>query len=289
MTLERGALPIAEPASEKDTTSDAETLPTANITAHLETAPNTGMIVYQLKSLHENDMFRRILFIFGVLPQFLKLYTCAGIPGFQVLASMYLIPWVVLELLVVVPARYSVAESPALVNPDLAYINHLDDMVIWMCYFAVHYSDYATIPYLNVYLLPDKTSQIPGHKLLNEVVYIWKSSASMLLSYFRLWFPFFYAVLLENMTYIPLVVCLARPGVPTAMWIICLRAGRFLSMHGVRVRTAGRHMTTPSFKHQPRTASIAFFLMQVVGAVGLFCILYDPKGTSKPSWALFLV
>ncbi|KAI4157945.1 MAG: hypothetical protein L6R39_000577 [Caloplaca ligustica] len=293
MTLDPGAIsntettPGTEGVPEAETISDGKTLPNALITAKLETAANTGTVVCQLKSLQENDVFRGILFIFGVLPQLLKLYTCTGIPGFQVLASMYLVPWVVLELLVVLPARYSILESSAVVNPNLAYINKLDDVVIWICYLLVHYSDIATKSYLDKYLSPNKTWQISYSKPLTLVVWILKTCVTGLFFGTRLCVPSFYPVLLENIIYIPLVFCLARPGLLEAMWLLCLRAGRFVSMHGLRER-GGPHfasMTTPSFQHQSQTASIAFFLMQVVTAVGSFCTEYDPTGTSKPSWA----
>ncbi|KAL8643365.1 MAG: hypothetical protein Q9226_008404 [Calogaya cf. arnoldii] len=294
MTLDPGAIPDAEttlnteaiPGAE--TISDGETLLNALVTANLETASNTGTVIYRLKSLQENDVFRGILFIFGVLPQLLKLYTCTGIPGIQVLASMYLVPWVVLELLVVLPARYSVPESSAVVNPDLAYINKLDDLVIWICFLVVHYSDFATTSYLDKYLSPIKTSEISDSKPLNLVVWILKACVSGFLFATRLCFPSFYPVLLENMIYIPLLFCVARPGLFEAMWILCLRAGRFVSVHGIRERTIGPQLIPPSFQYRSQTASIAFFLMQVVTAVGLFCTEYDPTGTSKPSWAYLL-
>lgn len=282
MTLDPGAIPKAE------TTSDGETLPDEHITTKLETAPNTGTVVYQVKRLQENDVFRGILFIFGVLPQFLKLYTCTGIPGFQVLASMYLIPWVVLELLVVLPARYSILESSAVVNPDLAYINKLDDLVIWICYLMIHLSDLATTSYLDEYISPNKTSQISNPKPLNLVVYILKGCVSGFFISMRTCFPSFYPVILENIIYTPLVFCVARPGLLEAMWLLCLRVGRFVSVHGIRERAMGPQLIPPSFQHQSQTASIAFFLMQVLTAVGLFCIEYDPTGTSKPSWAYLL-
>ncbi|KAL9629993.1 MAG: hypothetical protein Q9204_004960, partial [Flavoplaca sp. TL-2023a] len=98
----------------------------------------------QLQELQINDVFRAILFLVGVVPQAIKLYACKGIPASQTWASPYLGSWTILELLVVIPARYGVvAESEHLALQQSS--TKLDAFVEFICYIAVHFRDFMTL------------------------------------------------------------------------------------------------------------------------------------------------
>lgn len=103
---------------------------------------DAGSARTQLQSLQENDVFRAILFICGVLPQTLKLYACTGIPGCQILVSLYLVPWIVLELMVLLPARYSEHKTLAGANSEQqGFIALTDRIAALACYRTVQFSD----------------------------------------------------------------------------------------------------------------------------------------------------
>lgn len=59
-----------------------------------------------LRQLQENDLFRTILFLLGVLPQAVKLYACTGLFWAKVWTTTYLASFTLLEILVLQPQRF---------------------------------------------------------------------------------------------------------------------------------------------------------------------------------------
>ena len=71
-----------------------------------------------LTSLEKNTPFRMVVFVFGVLPQAIKLFASSGIPWLKAWAAMYLGSWTVLEVLIGVLAAGDKHRSTEGVNSD---------------------------------------------------------------------------------------------------------------------------------------------------------------------------
>lgn len=126
---------------------DTEILAPAPTTT--EPASSTRSTLSRIKYLLENDIFRSLPYVFGVLPQVLKLYTYSGILGIQVLAFLYLISWFVLDV-VIITARFKLRSSSTVMSPELAYISSVDTLVIWTCCYTINFSDViATLIYIS--------------------------------------------------------------------------------------------------------------------------------------------
>lgn len=59
----------------------------------------------ELRSIQDNSIVRALLFTFGALPQTVKLFSCQGVGLVQAIAAMYLVSFIILEILIVTPGR----------------------------------------------------------------------------------------------------------------------------------------------------------------------------------------
>ncbi|KAF2682907.1 hypothetical protein K458DRAFT_488153 [Lentithecium fluviatile CBS 122367] len=58
-----------------------------------------------LASIERSRGFRLGVFVFGVLPQVVKLFACRGVVGMQLTGAMYLVPWCLFEMLTACAGR----------------------------------------------------------------------------------------------------------------------------------------------------------------------------------------
>ncbi|KAL8899509.1 MAG: hypothetical protein Q9207_006161 [Kuettlingeria erythrocarpa] len=251
----------------------------------------------QLQSLQENGWFRTIFFLFSVLPSVIRLYACTGIPGSQALASLYLISWTILEILVVLPARHSMGNRfDGIVLVQSRVQKGADGLMAFGCFAAIQFSDFMAFYVVHVAIHQILLSrQPPPHwsdhvqLLLMESVYL-----IFLLPRFApddvLQFGDKAVVqIMEWCGYLGSLFVVAtlqgNTRVVEIVWLVSLRIGRLISairLNGPRVQN-GAIFVLP-FAKSPRQASIAFFLTQLVAAVGYLCLKYDSAGTSKPPW-----
>lgn len=250
----------------------------------------------QLQSLQENDIFRAILFVFGVLPQTLKVYACTGIPGTQALASLYLIPWIILELLVIIPARYGEHSYTQIRWSEQKFLDTMNAIAALVCYLAIHLSDSIAI-----YLLFANLYQTMH---LREPPPTWSDTfaVTMILGFYTLFYLShlspgidgkwgMYAFELFLYVYWLLLDVRIQPSVVgkiDALWMIALRLGQLASSIGLADEANYDDDHEISFKKFTQVWRVVFFFMQVVTAVGYYCIKYDSRGTEKPGWAGYL-
>lgn len=248
----------------------------------------------QLQTLQENDVFRVILFIFGVLPQILKLYACKGIPGSQALASLYIVCWLVLEFLVIIPTRHGFLDSSeARSSEEQTYINITTFLIPPVCYLQILFLEvmalYLLLPTLHkMQQLQQPSPSLPKH-LAAIIIY---GCCSFFLHLLRPNAPFerHYKWVIESvdLVYYALVLYVFTvervASKAEAIWLGSLKLGPFCSTVGLT-----SHGNAESFfTKYPWPGSIPFFFMQVVTAVGYYGIKYDSTGTSKPAWTGYL-
>ncbi|KAI4182982.1 MAG: hypothetical protein LQ346_006428 [Caloplaca aetnensis] len=250
----------------------------------------------QLRNLQENDVFRTILFLFGVLPSVIRLYACTGIPGSQALASLYLISWTILEILVVLPARHGISYHSDGIVPTRARVRNVDELMAYLCYVAIHFSDFMAfyVVHVAIHRVPP-SRQPPPH---------WSDHLQLTLvemGYILFLLPRVApddnpqsgdrtgVQVMEWCGYVGLLFVVAAvrgdTRVVEIVWLASLRIGRLISafgLNGPRVRDGAIYVLP--FANSPRQASVAFFLTQVVTAVGYLYLKYDSAGTSKPAW-----
>ncbi|KAL8706894.1 MAG: hypothetical protein Q9225_007898 [Loekoesia sp. 1 TL-2023] len=262
--------------------------------AKFQNSSDAGSTRNQLQTLQENDVFRVILFMFGVLPQILKLYACKGIPGSQALASLYIAYWLVLELLVIIPTRHGFLDSSeARSSEEQTYINITTFLIPPICYVQILFLDimalYLLLPTLyKVQELQQPSPSLPKH-LAAIIIY---GCCYFFLYLLRPIAPFehHYKWVIEavDIVYYALVLYVVTDervaSKAEAVWLGSLKLGHFFSMVGL----TGHGNAESFFTKYPWPGSIPFFFMQVVTAVGYYGIKYDPTGTSKPAWTGYL-
>ncbi|KAL8994211.1 MAG: hypothetical protein Q9169_005757 [Polycauliona sp. 2 TL-2023] len=242
----------------------------------------------QWQELQSNDVFRAILFLVGVCPQAVKLYACRGIPASKAWVTLYLVSWTVLELLVVLPARYGAFEDLQNLSSE-PRPSDVDGVVDFLCAVAVHYCDFMALHFMQVQLKKERQSHNPPLPPMEWRDYVGLTGAmtfySLLLcariaataaAAFETFLYFFYAILLFNFS------------IGESLWVFALRLGRFVAVVGINEPKEEDEPFIPSLKHYSQTGSVAFFLTHVLTAVGAYVFMYDPAGTSKPGWTKYL-
>lgn len=254
----------------------------------------------QLQNLQENNVFRIILFVFGVVPQVVKLYACSGIPGTQALASLYLISWTILEIFVVTPARHSINGRSYGIFPIRANVNPTEHLIALLCYVAIHYSDFMALYGLHVAFPRPPPSRQPPYNwfdhpelTLVEIVYLIfllpRVASDNTLEFVDGKTMVEIIQIMEWVMYAVLLFVVMRSGRGVEIvWLVSLRIGRLISVIGLASPPVTDNTFSMSYAKYPRMTGVAFFLTQVLTAVGYLCLKYDPLGTSKPAWTNIL-
>ncbi|KAL8850987.1 MAG: hypothetical protein Q9221_004070 [Calogaya cf. arnoldii] len=228
---------------------------------------SNGVERTQMQKLQNNDVFRMVLFIFGVLPQAIKLYACKGIPASQALASFYLGSWTILELLVVMPARYGIFKYSWYASSARASLN-IDPLVELICNVAYHYCDFVALYFMYTKFEGERqawTEYVAGFVL--KAIYLFIFCARGVgpgAEVFETYITLFIAAYFCNLEFLE------------SLWLFGIRSGLWVA--GIAIRR-------PAFN---RFGGVAFFFMQLLTAVGSYGFMYDPAGTSKPAWTEYL-
>ncbi|KAI4276088.1 MAG: hypothetical protein L6R38_005750 [Xanthoria sp. 2 TBL-2021] len=240
----------------------------------------------QLQELQNNDIFRAMLFLLGVLPQAFKVYACKGIPASQTWASLYLGSWTVLELLVVQPARYGAVEDPEHPNSERTSFS-IDPLVELLCYIAIHYCDFMALHFMYVRVEKERQTHNPPPTTWKDHVTLFGVGAFyLLLLCARI--TGLGSALFEKFIYCFYAIFVLDFNLSERLWLFALRSGRFLAVIGVDKPTTEDQADLPSLKEYTRFGSVAFFLMHILTAVGSYRFMYEPAGTSKPAWTEYL-
>ncbi|KAL8750498.1 MAG: hypothetical protein Q9199_007028 [Rusavskia elegans] len=239
----------------------------------------------QLQELQNNDIFRAMLFLLGVLPQAVKVYACKGIPASQIWASLYLGSWAVLELLVVIPARYGAVEDPEHPNSERTSFS-IDPLVELICYIAIHYCDFMALHFMYTRVEKERQTHNPTISWRDHVASFGVAAFYLLLLCARI--TGLGLALFETFMYCFYTFFLLDFNLSERLWLFALRSGRFLAVIGVDKSIMGGLSDLPLLKEYTRIGSVAFFLMHILTAVGSYGFMYDPVGTSKPAWTEYL-
>ncbi|KAL8905919.1 MAG: hypothetical protein Q9171_006483 [Xanthocarpia ochracea] len=240
----------------------------------------------QLQNLQDNDIFRLILFTLGVLPQTLKLYSCIGLPTSQIWASLYLVSWVILELLVVMPARFGPFGGPEYQRPVRAYSIIVDNLVELICYIAIHYCDYMALHFQYLELARQRQIHNPPTSWADHLAGYCVETVYILLLCGRI--AGLGPSLIETSIYGTYLYCLMDFGLAEKLWLVALRLGRFISVIGIGGPIKEDQPKESLFKEYTRVGSVAFFLIHILTAVGSYKLKYDPAGTDRPAWTEYL-
>ncbi|CAO1596208.1 hypothetical protein XANCAGTX0491_000060 [Xanthoria calcicola] len=239
----------------------------------------------QLLELQNNDVFRAMLFLLGVLPQAVKLYACNGIAVSQTWASLYLGSWVVLELLVVMPARYGVVEELEALNSEGTSLS-IDSLVELICCIAIHYCDFMALHYMYVRFEKERQIHNPPTSWNDHVAGFSVATLYLLLLCGRI--RGLGPALLETSIYGVYTILLFDFSRFERLWLFALRFGRFAALIGVDPWLTENPPELLSMKGYTRFGSVAFFLMHILTALGSYKFMYDPAGTGKPAWTEYL-
>lgn len=264
----------------------------------------------QLQSLQENDVFRAILFVCGVLPQTLKLYAYTEIPMSKLLLSVYLTSWTTLELLVIVPSKYRDYETLEEHNLEQGGIIALTDRILALaCYYLVRLSDIMALYVLLSELYQLQMALQPPPKAADTCFWLAMDFYTGTLSVSAHLLPphdgdFWALALLEPLVcgfWLLLLTQAGRAHEPAfgraeVIWLLSLRLGHYISTTGLskldipRALSGTYRLNTPRspFVRYTRTGSIAFFFMQVLTGLGYYSLRCDLGGTGKPAWAGYL-
>ncbi|KAI4097662.1 MAG: hypothetical protein LQ339_006707 [Xanthoria mediterranea] len=251
--------------------------------AKLHLSPDGGPT--QLLELQNNAVFRAILFLLGVLPQAVKLYAYEGIAVSQTWASLYLGSWLVLELLVVMPARYGAVEEPEPLNSERASFA-IDSLVELICCIAIHYCDFMALHYM--YVRFEKERQISNQPTSwkDQMTGFGMMTGYIIFSIVRIWGGG--PALLESSIFSVNTFFLFDFSRSELFWIFALRFGRFAAMIGIYGWYTERQPVLLSMKGYTQFGSVAFWLMHSLTALGSYKFMYDPAGTGKPAWTEYL-
>ena len=254
--------------------------------AKYRNSTGVGTTRSQLQNLQDNDLFRLILFTFGVVPQTLKLYSCGGIPTSQIWASLYLLSWVILELLVVMPARFGPFEGPDYQRSVRAYSIIVDNLVELICYITIHYCDFMALHFQYLEMARQRQIHNPPTSWADHLAGYSVGTYFILLLCARLISPG--PALFETFFYLYYLYSLMDLGLAEDLWLVALRLGRFISVIGIGGLNKDSVPGKSLFREYTRVGCIAFFLMQILTAVGSYKLKYDPAGTSRPAWTEYL-
>ena len=251
----------------------------ANHISQAKHGTSAGVGRTQLQELQNNDVFRGILFLVGVVPQAIKLYACKGIPASQTWASLYLGSWTILGLLVVIPARYGVvAESEHLALEQSS--TKLDAFVEFMCYIAVHFCDFLALHMMRFKLQEMRHLNNPPIPIMDHVATFALYGKYLLVLCLRIATPAMAGI--ETSMYCVYTLFLVDLSISERLWLLALRFGRYVAATGIHDTTEGSEW--PSMKYHKRIGSIAFFFMHILTAVGSYSLVYNPVGTIKAAW-----
>ncbi|KAL8782109.1 MAG: hypothetical protein Q9213_005679 [Squamulea squamosa] len=259
--------------------------------ARLQTLTIPGTPRTQLQNLQENNLFRAILFVLGVLPQAIKLFASSGIPASRAWASLYLVSWTVLEILVVMPGRYGALERPACPSALRVFINFVDNLVELICYFIIHFCDFMALHLMYVEIDKERQIHNPPTSWRDYLAGYSMGAFYILLLAVRPSHPG--PAICETITYLMYLYVLVDFGVAESFWLVSLRLGRFVSVIGIGGPVEEDQpdqplKSTSTLTEYTLIGSIAFFLMQILTAVGSYKIMFDPAETSKPAWTEYL-
>ncbi|KAI4227566.1 MAG: hypothetical protein L6R36_002332 [Xanthoria steineri] len=239
----------------------------------------------QLLELQNNDLFRAMLFLFGVLPQAVKLYAYEGIAVSQTWASLYLGSWLVLELLVVMPARYGAVEEPEPLNSERTSFG-IDSLVELICCIAIDNCDFMALHYMYVRFEKERQIHNPPTSWEDHVAGFSVAALYLLSPLVRSWGPG--SEVVETFAFGFYTGFLSDLSRSERLWLSALRFGRFAAESGIHQRYAKHAPKFLSMKGYTRFGSVAFFLMHILTALGSYMFMYDPAGTSKPAWTDYL-
>ncbi|KAL8663955.1 MAG: hypothetical protein Q9168_008003 [Polycauliona sp. 1 TL-2023] len=245
----------------------------------------TGTGRTQLQELQNNDVFRAILFLAGVLPQAIKLFACKGLPASQTWAMLYLISWAALELLVVMPARYGAVDDPQHPSAEPRPLS-TDPLVDFISFIAVHYCDFMALHYMRLRAKAEQQIHNPPISWWDHMANFSMMSFYVLLLCTRITSDG--AAAFETFIYCLYTVELFTFSTAERVWLFALRFGRYVAVIGADRTIKDDDPDLPSLKRYSRVGSVAFFLMHVLTAVGAYAFLYDPAGTGRPAWTEYL-
>ncbi|CAL8576640.1 hypothetical protein XPA_002509 [Xanthoria parietina] len=239
----------------------------------------------QLLELQNNKGFRATLFLLSVLPQAVKLYAYKGIAVSQTWASLYLGSWLVLELLVVMPARYGAVEEPEPLNSERTS-SGIDSLVELICCIAIHNCDFMALHYIIIRAEKERQIHNPPTSWKDHVAGFSLATLYLLSLLVRSWGPG--PALVEALAFGFSAIFLFDLSRSERFWLFALRFGRFAAIIGIHQRYAKHAPKFLSMKGYTRFGSVAFFLMHLLTALGSYMFMYDPAGTSKPAWTEYL-
>ena len=249
-----------------------------------------------LRSLQENSIFRVIILLFGALPQAVKLFACSGIPLSQALASMFLGSFAILELLVILPQRYSRGLRPeeAQASPssadDTNAVAETHRAAAWWSTALLFCLLFEFFPKVSI-CLPNQSQGLFMMSLWGLTVYVflrrvWGSAACHWLAtlYFQI------GVFLWALGF-------SRGEVSRGYRVQCfdftdfaflLNVIRLLIISSTHIWTLMTIMNKAAIHEFSRGDCMSFAAMHFMYGFTYCQLVYDSKGTHKPAWTEYL-
>jgi hypothetical protein len=249
------------------------------------------------RNLQKNAIFRIVVFLL-ILPQLVKLYAYSGLIGTQVVASMYLISFVIIEAVLVLPNKpsstgntpKSVPGSGFLSVPYMS-ITAASTFSLWFLASALrdifdHENGYTLSQWIGIVVL--FIGMIPSVPML---VY----GIALRAKWFDVVLP---ATLWALLTGVPCAYYFAGPTLETlkmsSQWST-VTSSAFLGVWAVLGLKFASTVTKPMLTknraaEEPLESSFGwyFFVVNLITAALYYSSSYSPAGTSKPAWTDYL-
>ena len=255
-----------------------------------------------LHQLQDNELFRILLFVLGVAPQAIKLYACTGLFWTKLWASMYLISFFSLEILVLLPPRLFTfpldTSEPA--QPAMSQRTHLllrswqswYPGIMMHCHLPLIYTFMILLMCFSKWYTDQISSDAAGIRGL-VVVAIFFVAIIVLYNIT----PRFYSdeIIILILTTFLLYCCWSAPVVGvlsqtmndsvTGALRTLIEHRMIMSLYGAMIM---RTMSLAPTKRYNSGVGPAVFLSHIFVALTYYIAIYDSSTTLKPSWAEYL-
>ena len=262
-----------------------------------------------LTQLQEMWTVRLLVFVFGAVPQFIKLYAITGIPGTQACTSLYLGSFLAIELIMVYLRRYRSSSQPRRPSTRRGHFEPYEFLRTFAFFTTISISSVA---FVEAAFKPLARSDVSYAGILVNWAgagyvslpwcYSYESGRRALMgsmySVFYLYLLMFVSLgglvcatpgkwaTIENFDAPPIALLQDWEKGPARaifldmpVYYVALMLFLLWSTHSLGTRRAFR--TRPTVQH---CASIAFMVLHFLAAILPYALEYDPQGTYKPDW-----
>ena len=268
-------------------------------------APNN--VPLRLRSLQDNMLFRYVVFIIGALPRAVKLFACTGFLLPKLLAGMFLGSFVILELLLVLPAATRTHEQQDIGEAELLRLQSfilIQNLIRrFSGVLAAGMNTYSLVTYIrrtafcslaNRVTLPQKGAIFVSLSTLYIAVCVGVYHTSAVK--YRVNSAAFWKSITKMPFSIPIVGFVTGFAGNCNDAVTTTEIYLLITTYLVMGLICLSNWTQMMVKEEPKRGrngystldSVFYAITNAVILLGYCLLIYDPAGTSKPSWLVYL-